>query len=293
MNVFTIGISCVAILGAADILGAKMSRQAGPLLTLFWTSLTGWLALLGYMTISGDIERLAVLKSSQDLALLGLGGCFSTAGYLVFFNGMEKGRVGLVSALSSTYPLVVIIVGLVLSLVKFSLFSGLGFGLVSAGTILLILEQALSTGRDNIKSSSRRALAYGLPVGLLWGFSLSIISYAVPEAHWMVVVLIARGVSVLISSLLLVTYKTNPFAFKDARTMGVMAAVGLAEIIMYLVLSLGARSGQVIIITSIISTSPILTSLLAFILMKESLSRFQVGALASAVAGIIVLGFAE
>lgn len=292
MNAVAIGIFCVTLSGLADLLAARASRAAGPIPSLFWSLLFGWSSLLIYMFLSGNIHLLAEFENIWDPLKLGMSGLFTSIGFLIFYNGLKKSRVGLISALSSTYSLVVIAMGVVLALVHFNTHSGWGFGLVLTGSCILIAEQILATDHDNKEKSNITALMYGLPAAVFFGLGVSVAAYAIPEAQAMVVVLIARTVNVSFFGLLLLVSRTKTERIKDARAFGALAFIGVSQIIQFIVIRNSASTGQVILINSVLATTPVVASLLALFFIKEKLSRFQTGSLLFTVAGVIVLSLA-
>jgi drug/metabolite transporter (DMT)-like permease len=290
VNEFTIGIVCALMIGAADTLSARLARKMSPLVAMFWSGTIGWLVLAGPVVLVGRLGSIEGPRSVNDVGLLVLGGLFSSVGHLTFFFGLEKSSAGLVSAIASTYPLVVIVVGVSLALDQLHALSGLGVAFVFAGILLLILEQVIGHDRRHANVASHLAVAYGLPTALCWGLGLGVISYAVPSAHWMIVIFVTRGVAVLFSALWLALTRTQIAFSGSLRTWVWLGVIGLAEVAAYLGVSLGARTGSAIVVAAVLSTSPIVTAVLAYATLHESLTHIQIGALLLAVAGVVTLG---
>ena len=216
-NEIAFGLFCVLGWGIADFLAAKLSRKIGSHIVLFWMQVSGLLFLFAYLVIVRRRQEFLTLWRPGNVSWLALSGLLQGIGYMFFYAGLEKSRVALVSSVASAYPLIVVLVGVSLSIETLDAISALSTCLIFCGVMLSILSRKESPKRDSGKNASPRAMGYALPTMLCWGFSLSILSFAVSDVDWMVAVLVMRVFMVLFCGLWAIVSKHELWA---ARSLG-------------------------------------------------------------------------
>lgn len=290
MDDVAFGLICFFGWGTADYFIAKASRKTGGVLTLFWAQFIALIILLVFQGARGNLGDLLHLGGFGAYGWLALAGLLRTLGMVLFYVGMESCPAGMMTALSCSYPVVVVLVGVVFYQEVLSTTATLGVTLVLAGVLLLIMDQRNWKGWRRNPSSGLRSAAFALPAALFWGAALSILSYAVRQVDGILAVTGEQVSMVFCCGIWLLALPRLPSEAKKSKPWVTLAVIGILETVPLLSISLAARRGSAVIVAAISAAYPILTAVLAYAFFRERLSRFQMAAAVFVVAGVIVLG---
>jgi drug/metabolite transporter (DMT)-like permease len=288
MNNITIAIvgGLVGMLGygISDFIAKKSIDKIGNLKTLFYTQLFGVFFLLFYFI--KDIS-VPVFDFKNVVSIL-LFGFFNTIGYLALYRAFEKGKLSIVSPISSSYAILAAVVSF--------LFFGETFSQIKIITLFLIILGILLTATDlnSLKSGlGRKDLSKGVPEALLvllvFGIYVPFWDKFLSGPGWVVWVILVRLVLAFILLIYQCVIKKDNLKFSGKNLIYLLLFTSLFEAIGSFGSSWGYHSSvsTTSIVTAITSTYPFITALLAFTFLKERLAINQYAGIA-----IIILGLA-
>jgi drug/metabolite transporter (DMT)-like permease len=232
------------------------------------------------LTIVIAVRRVPIMPGPWMVAGL-LAGLVGLAGLAALYRGMAIGVVSVVAAIAATAPIVPIAVGLALgerpSVLQFG-----GMGLALAGIALLAF--------DRRETATTRRLVPGVGLALLaalaFGFFLVAIRYASrPDALYGVVAVRTGSVGALLA-LGLVFRSRIRVAPADLPA---LLAVGVLDVGADILFAFATTIGLLSIVSILASLYPVITILLARVLLNERMARLQQAGIVLAFAGVVLI----
>jgi drug/metabolite transporter (DMT)-like permease len=272
-----LGLAASVSWGVGDFLGGLQSRRMPVVAVVLGSQLAG-LALVaaivgvrGTAPPGGDFLLYAVTSS--------IGGI---VGLTAFYKALSIGAMGVVAPLSSTAAVIPLVVGLAggdsLNALQAS-----GIALAIAGVVLASREAS-----DEAKASKAIARGAGLALISAVGFGCFFVTIAkASDADVMWAVCVNRTVSALLLTAALLI--TRPEIGLKVRDMRILALVGVLDTGANGFFALASTKGLVSVVAVLASLYPIVTVVLARVVLKERLQVVQrIGALA-ALAGVALI----
>ena len=260
--------------GTADFLGGRASRRLPTIAVYGWSMLIGCVFLCIVATATGGwSEPLGYLPWALLAAVAGF------VGMNAFYRALALGPMGIISPLVALSVLVPIAYGL--------LTGESPTGLQVLGILAAVVGVLLASGPELSGAQSARPLMYA---GIaLVGFGVIFIAFdrgsevsALMTMTWMRIFVVA-----CCALILLVTRSTGGVRRRDLpmlTTIGVFDAG--ANVLFGVATTLGLLS-----VTSVLgSLYPVVTAILAAVLLKERLRPVQYAGVVFAMAGVILLG---
>jgi drug/metabolite transporter (DMT)-like permease len=210
-----------------------------------------------------------------------LGGLGSTFGLFCFYRGLSLGAISIVVPVSGMCALLPVAVGLILGEVL-NLLQGLGIVVAIGGGVLVSWEKP-SAGQSN-----QLAKGFIPALGAALGFGTF---YVMMDFAGSVDPLWAATISRLTSLVLLlpvVVIKRPPLIFK-ATHLPAVCAVGILEGLAAFFYTVAAAKGMLSLVSVISSLYPGVSILLAAMIIKERLRRYQFVAVIMIVLGVSLI----
>ncbi len=224
-------------------------------------------------------------------AVLAASSCIiGISGYLCYFESILEGQVAIVGAISAAYPVLVVVGALLLLAEGLTSVQMLGVVAIIGGVMALSYEP--NPGAAN--SLSRRSLVFALLAFFAWG-AWSLTSKVAVDA---VSAGNLFGFYVISSLTAPVLYawvrRVRPAHFKGenptklAWTMGAVAL--MLNVIGAFAYTYALEGGNASLVVPVTSAYPIVTAILAVMLLKERVTWPQAAALLVVVAGLVMIG---
>ena len=275
-----LGVVSMLVLGFQTYIMAKASRRIGPLRTSLWYQAVslGILLLLSFFLFSyGGLTWLT-------LPVLVLNGIVSVAGILAFTKGLEVGRVSVVVTVASAWGAVTAILGVILLGDSMTAMQAAFIALIIAGTVLTSLNPEADAGG---KRAAGLGIDYAVATLFCWGAYYFLSAFLDKSLGWFAVTLFLTALSVLF----LAGYgalRKEPL--KVGRgSLGVLAVMGAFNVISLLAYNLGVTLSYTAIVAPIAAASPVVTIILALVLLREKLALNQKAGIVMILAGIVLL----
>ncbi|WP_033823401.1 EamA family transporter [Kitasatospora sp. MBT63] len=265
--------------GVADYGGGAITRRL-PALTVVVVSQSAAATLLAVaVTATGGWSG-----GSAVLWFAVAGGVVGPFALLAFYRALALGPMGVVSPLATVGVAVPVGVGLAL---------GERPGLAqSAGIAVAVAGVALAGGpKRGGQAVGRRAVLLALGAALGFGTVLTLSAHAAGGAGLLLTLFVLRGCNALVGGcLLLRASRRRPARLAAAaRSLPVLAAVGLADVAANGMYATAANAGSQAVAAVLASLYPVVTALMARGLLKERLLRVQLLGAGLAVLGTLLL----
>ena len=265
------GFSGLLAWGIADYLARVASHRIGSVSTALFTQLIGLALPLAFVAFEAATGRLSV--NWPTLALWApLTGAALGVGYLVYYTGLARGAVTVVSSATSAWLAVTVLIAVALfgertSAGQLALMAAIlvGILLLSAGP----LTGSRLIGSPLTGSGISSGVPWGLGAMLGIGVAMALFDPATAAAGPMLAVLVVRALSAV-----------PTYAFARARRIPVrlpagrggwslLAAVGILDAAGYVGYNLGVASAPVSLVAPIAAAHPVATIALAVIINHE------------------------
>ena len=276
------GLIAAAAWGGSTIFAGRAARQIGPESTLGWVGIGGAVVITPIALVYG-------IKPGTDWvdwALVAIGAIGSVVGLRFAYKALSQGKVGVVVAITSTEGAIAAIIGFLLG-APFGLLPALGIALATAGVAAVGLGRHSADTAESVRDS-RRAAVNASVAAAVFGSSLYVSGDVASRVGPPWVVMGARWLGIL--TMALPQLARGKFsAARPAMFFGLLA--GALESCGFLGFLWGAQTN--IGIAAVVATQyATIATLISWLVLKERLSRIQVGGIAAVVVGVVVLSVA-
>ena len=277
MFAIALGLAASLSWGVGDFLGGLQSRRMPVVAVVLGSQLAGLslavviVAIRGTGPPGGDFFAYAAASSVGGIV-----------GLTAFYKALSIGAMGVVAPLSSTGAVIPLVVGLATGDTLTTL-QAAGIALAIAGVVLASREAS-----DEAKGSASVAKGAGLALvsAIGFGFFFVMIAHA-SDADVLWAVCVNRTVSALLLSVALLV--TRPKLGLRVRDMRVLALVGVLDIAATWFFAVATTKGLVSVVAVLASLYPIVTVVLARVVLHERLHAIQRVGAAAALAGVALI----
>ena len=255
------GFSGLLAWGIADYLARASSRRIGSVSTTLLTQLIGLALPLAFVAFEAATGRLSV--DVPGLILWApLTGAALGFGYLVYYTGLARGAVTVVSSAASAWLAITVLIAVAL----FGESVGAGQLALMAGVLLgiLLLSAGPLTG-----SEVSSGLPWGLATMLSIGVAMALFDHATAAACPMLAVLVVRAISAIPPSAFALARRMPIRRPQDSNGWALLAAIGVVDAAGYVGYNLGVASAPVSLVAPIAAAHPLVTIALAVGINRE------------------------
>ncbi len=258
--------------GSSDFYAGRLSRKIGNLWAAFWVYTFSLLFTVIYVVVNpAQLSEIGV-NNYLNLSLAAILQAFAAFN---FYKGLEKGKIGLVSAIASPWSIIVVFYSVLILHEQMTLYQLIAFIIILIGTTVA----SLSFGKEskNKLRFSDPGVIYALLALIGWGTGFIFLNQSIEETGW----LSSELVFLALSSLLIFLYilgwrrKKPTFALRDTQVWQVSLLAGLFSTLAYAGYSIGVASYSKVLVAPIAAAYPIATILLSYVFNKERLSKNQ------------------
>ena len=263
--------------GVGDFLGGLSSRRLAVLTVLVVSQAIGLAGILAWVVVSG--ERFPGIVELLPAAAAGVAGL---VGLAALYRGLAGGAMGIVAPISAASPIVPLAVDASKGVVPAAL-QWLGIGLVLTGIVTLSREPSAGSGR--------MAAGAGLAMLAALGFGLFVVGLdagADESAAWAVVAARAASVSIAIAAALVTRSSLRP----PRRALPMLVGVGVFDTGANVLVAAATTHGAAGIVAVLGALYPVVTVILAWIVLGERLgpTKRAGGAIALVGAALVAAG---
>lgn len=265
--------------GAGDFTGGLAARSIGAVRAVFYASIIGLIAI-SILAINGDEP----LPNLRNILFAFTAGLFGTTGLIFLYAAMSKGMMSIAAPVSALLAaLIPVIIGIIMQgLPDYFVLMGFGFALLA----VWMISQS-QTGFVNILSHLSD-LKLPLLAGIGFGFYFVLMHQATSDGTLLWTMVTSRVASV--SSLLIyMLFTKTSFRIENASVLPIVFLNGILDLAGNGFFVIAAQNGRLDIASVLSSLFPGSTVMLAWIFLKERLTRNQWIGVSAALIAIVLM----
>ncbi len=275
------GIISMLGFGFQDYLMAKVSKNINPFKTTFWLESIVLVLLLILSIFFYTYSTISI----QTAALLVLTGIVGMVALFSFNKGFEVGQIAVIAPISSGWGAVTAILGVLILSQAITGMQRLDVGVIVLGTVLTSFEL-----RDirKIRTSKRPlGLKYAVITLFGWGIFYFLLGILAKTLGWfstslylvflIVVIMVAYGI---------ITKSEFKVKREEYPILVVLAILSLLGLLAY---NIGVTYYYASIVAPVSSVAPVITVILALIVLKEKIAANQKLGIALTILGLVAL----
>ena len=278
------GILTLLTWGIADFLVRGIALGIGSSSTAFFVQSIGVVVpatALGVLFFSSGLGPVAW---TNLIWLAPVNALLASLAYVIYYTGLERGSVSVVSSVASAWLLVAVLVGALVLNETVSSEQRVLIAVVLAGIVTI----GVQPGEGNGKSSG---IAYGLGAMLLLGVALALSKPLTEAAGPFLAVLTTRMITSLFT-FGLVRARSQKLRWPSHRLdMWVLIAAGLLDAAGFVAYNIGLDRASVVVMAPIAAAHPLATIVLAMVVLRERPKLFQAIGIVVTLIGVIALSF--
>ena len=260
--------------GLGDFFGPLQGRKLGALRTLVYVQLAGLIGIMVLVAVRGVGPKSAVALLAIPAAVSG------TLGLYAYYRGVAVGAISVVAPIAGVSAVVPVIVGIA-SGESPSSWQLAGMACALVGVFLAARERGMG-------GETRLAAGVGLAILAAIGFGGYFpFMHAAGNADFWWASLIFRVVST--SVILIAVAIQRPPLGVAARVLPWLALIGLADTCGNVLFAAASQSGLVSVTSVLASLYPIVTVVLARMLLSERVARSQEAGIALTLGGVALI----
>jgi drug/metabolite transporter (DMT)-like permease len=270
-----------ALWGTADFFGGKLSKKYAPILVLGMTQAIGLLFGITLVLLSGELFGSNPPNAFGDGGYFFAGAIAGVTGYIgliCLYAGLSTGRMGVVSpisALSAVIPLTVALVnGEVLTTAQ------------GVGVVIAMVGAFCASGPELSQGLSPKPIFLALGAAAGFGTAMTFMAMGSESSALMTMVMM-RATTFIVTIALVIRYRT--VGNFEKSEIPILVFIGVSDFLANLLLGVATNFGLVSLVMVLGSIYPIVTALLAFVILKERLHRIQYFGIVFAVAGVALI----
>jgi len=227
--------------------------------------------------IASGTFRLTALDIGAGL----VGGLLNVAGTLAILKAYEMGKIGVVTGVGASYALIPLAYSFLLG-ETLGVIAGIGLILILVGLLIFYIP-ALSQ-RLPQATHSARAIFMALIGAAFWGLAIIILDLGTRESitGTMFISMIPQvGIALILATAVKKVWAVG----MDRRSTSIIVAAGLAVALAQVAFFAAANMGDIGVVSVLGSLSPLITAVLALLILHERMRRLETLALIVVVAG--------
>ena len=260
--------------GIGDFLAGGASRRVR-LLTVLVVSQGAGLASIAVVVLA----RGESAPAARYLGYAALAGLAGAVGLAALYRGLAVGSMSVVAPISATAAIVAVVAGVVTG-ERPSAVQGAGIGLALAGVVL--------ASRDAGGGGRRVASGVGLALVAALSFGLLLVALGAAsegDALWGTLAMRTTSFSVLVATALVVRARISP----GRSDLPVLVAIGLLDTAGNALFALASTESLLSVAAVLAQVYPVVTVILARIVLGERIARLQQVGVVAALAGVALI----
>ncbi|MDE2860131.1 MAG: EamA family transporter [Chloroflexota bacterium] len=275
------GLACAVMWGVGDVFGRSASMRVGsPTMSWAIQGMGVFPALAGFLLFDESWDALA---TANYAALAVATAVLFSVGYIVFYRGLARGLVSIVSPVSAGY----VVVAALVSAVFFH--ETIGF---DRWMLILVIMAGIALASTRGRSrATLSGVGHGVTAMIVMGIAISLWKPMVDASGPFLAVVSVRIISAVMLGGFLAAMRAQWSPFRNGAGVFVIAAA-LLDSVGFIVFNFSIERNPVSLIIPIAAAYPVVTVALAWVLVRERLARTQVVGVAVVMGGIVAFSAA-
>jgi drug/metabolite transporter (DMT)-like permease len=265
--------------GSADFLGGKLSRRVAPLAVVGGSQVIAFIALVPVITLLG------AWSDPSGYLLWGIAaGLVGLTALVAFYAALAVGTMGVIAPIAATGVVVPVAIGLVAG-ERPATITYVGIAAAILGVVLASGPEVRGVEHDQARGGWP-ALLLALAAAVGFGLVLVLVAEGAEYSVGMTL-LTQRATNTVVVLLLLVTIRSTGRLTR--RDLPLLAAIGILDVSANAAFALSSTTGLLVVVSVLGSLYPVVTVLLARLLLGERLQRMQQLGVAVTLAGVALI----
>jgi drug/metabolite transporter (DMT)-like permease len=272
-----LGLLSAGFFGSGDFMGGRASRDGSTPAVLFVVQVSAAIAavLLAFVFRGSPI--------GDDVAFGAAAGAVNALGLGFLYHGLATGRMGIVAPVASVVAAIIP--------VTWGLLTGEQPGaIVITGVVVAVVAVGLIAREreERTDAAATRSIVIAVIAGA--GLGTSLIFYAQTgsdSGFWPV--LSARAVAVVVAGLAIAVASRSEQVRLGPGPLRLAVVAGLFDVTATALLVVGVRNDLAVVVAPLAALAPGFTVVLAWLVLKEPISRAQVAGLGLALVGLVLI----
>jgi len=282
----TLGLVAALAWGVGDFLARETGRRLGPFRAMLGTNLVGGLALTAWLLPAGDLDPARLVSAAGVTAAAGTAVMLGAG--LLFYRALIVGHLALVAPIGASFAAVPVALAL-LTGDRPAPVQLAGIAVTFAGVVLAATVPG--PGLSQLRAPWRApGVVEAVGAAVLSGLGFWVLSRSTPDLGGPVMLWLAR-LTIIAYLLLLAAPLRQPVAIPAGAHWWWLAPVGLLDTLAtgaYTVGLAGPAPSVVAILGSLFSA---VTVLLAYVVLRERLARWQWAGVAVILVGVALVSW--
>ena len=259
--------------GLADFFGPLKGRNLGALRVLFYVQLSGLATIAVVVAVRGKGPADSAVLLAIPAAISG------TLGLYAYYRGVGVGAMSIVAPIAGISAVVPVVVGIV-SGDRPSVWQLAGMACALVGVFLASLEPG--RGRSKLAAGVGLALLAALGFG---GYFPLMHAAGNADFWWASLIFKAASMSVILPAIAI----RRPVLSVEPGQLPPLALIGIGDMLGNLLFAAASTTGLVSVTSVLASLYPIVTVVLARLMLGERVARSQEGGIALTLAGVALI----
>jgi drug/metabolite transporter (DMT)-like permease len=271
-----LGLASSLAWGVSDFLGGLKSRQLHLLSVLVVSQAMGLLPLIAIVVVRGE-----PLPGGAEPLWAALGGLAGLVGLASFYRGLAIGAMAVVAPISGLAATIPVAVGIA---------TGERPSALQAGGVVVALAGVALASRERSEDREGARVATGVGLALLsalgFGFFFVGLDAGSEDDLWWALVFV-RGAS--LTALVITALVVRPPLRLDRTDLGALVTIGVLDVTANGLFAVAANEGLVSVVAVLGSLYPVVTILLARMVLHERVQRLQQVGVATVLVGVALI----
>lgn len=284
------GVCAMLGWGLADFFAKKTIDRIGDVATLFWGQLFGLIPLSILFFLSHPHIPQKIITFWPYVIILGV---WTGLSYIPVYVALRKGKVSLISPIQSTYSAIVIVVSAVFFHEIIPTSRQIDFLIIFMGALFININVkdllSMFRGKALKKRGGIRGLKEIIFATFLYAVWIIAIDRFINGEYWLPYLFVIHTISV-ISIYLYAKFRKINLKFKDRNLWKFLIIIGFCDIFAFSSFYYGlSKTSHISIVVMLSSAFSLPTIILAHFFLKERITKTQIAAVATIIAGVMAL----
>ena len=273
MEAIALALGASLTWGLADFYGPRKGRTLGALRVLFYVQLSGLITIALVVAIRGKGPQSSVALLALPAAISG------TLGLYAYYRGVAAGAISIVAPIAGVSAVIPVAVGIA---------SGDRPSAWQVGGMACALTGVFLASRERGEGTTRVAAGVGLALLAALGFGLYFpLMHAAGNADFWWASVLFRTTSTLV--ILVAIVIRRPSLSIAGRQLPPLALVGIGDMLGNLFFAAASATGLVSLTSVLASLYPIVTVIMARLVLHERVARSQESGIVLTLAGVALI----
>lgn len=271
--------------GVSDFLVAKSSRKIGFVLTFFWAQSISFLIILLYFIFNLRTFDFNIVP--KFILIIIISGFLGTISALAFYKSLSIGKVSLVGPITASWAMITVLLSVLF------LKEVLTINQIAAIVLIIVGVILISSDLKEFFQKNKLIFLIGAKEAIIamfgFGVAMFLLAIVVKQLGWFLPGFLSRFfILIFLISYIILKKQSLKIETKPINWI-LVVIIGFLDIIAFFAYSMGVSTEYASIIAPIAASSPLVTTMLAQVFLKEKLVLSQIFGIIITISGLILI----